>query len=363
MKILHISSLSGNKSAGLTYSVPRQIAAQSKYSKIFWVNLCTPKLNRDDFGHANIYDKFNIKNLKPPFKNPDLVVFQGVYYLKFCKIAYTLRQMNIPYIIIPRGSLTESAQNIKFLKKKLGNIISFNYFIKKAIAIQYLTNEEYRTSGDKWNTNNIIIPNGVELKQSVKKWDDNPSLRGIFIGRKDIYHKGLDILIETCIQLRQDLIKHNCTIYLYGPDRGKSRSFLRHKVQVNQLENIVFLKDGIYDEAKERILLDSDFFILTSRFEGHPTGLLEALSYGLPCLVTTGSNMAEEIKKYDAGWIASNDKQSLGNAFITLLNERIKLKEKGKRALELSKQYSWDVIAKKTCLEYNKLLDKYRINF
>ena len=70
-----------------------------------------------------------------------------------------LNRLNIPYIIIPRGSLTTSAQSIKPIKKKIGNILCFNSFVKKSVAIQYLTLDEYKTSGDIWNKKSLIIPN------------------------------------------------------------------------------------------------------------------------------------------------------------------------------------------------------------
>ena len=47
---------------------------------------------------------------------------------------------------------------------------------------------------------------------------------------------------------------------------------------------VVKLNREIDEEEKRQILLDTDVFIQTSRFEGMPMGILEALSYGLPCL-------------------------------------------------------------------------------
>lgn len=61
------------------------------------------------------------------------------------------------------------------------------------------------------------------------------------------------------------------------------------------MDNLIITHGGVYDSDKETILLNSDFFILTSRFKGHLMGLIEALSYGLFCLVTEGSNMADGI--------------------------------------------------------------------
>ena len=52
-------------------------------------------------------------------------------------------------------------------------------------------------------------------------------------------------------------------------------------------------------------------------------GLIEALSYGLPCLVTSGTNMADEIEKADAGWTADVSVEGIVRALKLLLEEKI----------------------------------------
>lgn len=365
MIILYISALPKSRAAGPRHSVPRQIAAQAKFDDVYWINLNEYGVE-DSEVNCNIVEdsyRFKIDSLVQPFNKPDLVVFEDMYYLEFCRIAYELRNKKIPYIIIPRGSLTKPAQSMKAIKKRIGNIFIFSRFIREASAIQYLTTAEYEASGGKWNKNNIIIPNGIDPKQNTKVWGkDKQSLKGVFIGRMNMYHKGLDFLIEACIQLKQELIEHQCTIELYGPDRNEAKKMLLNKIEKNDLENIVLLDDEIYGIDKERVLLNSDFFILTSRFEGQPMGLVEALSYGLPCLVSKGSNMANEIKKHDAGWIAETDQDNINLALKTLFNEKGKMESKGKNALNLSKQYDWAAIAGRAHKEYEKLLYEEKSN-
>ena len=53
-----------------------------------------------------------------PYNSPDLVVFQGVYFIDYYLISKDLVKRNIPYIIIPRGSLTRGAQKLNLLKRK-----------------------------------------------------------------------------------------------------------------------------------------------------------------------------------------------------------------------------------------------------
>lgn len=365
MNILYISMLPKIKSAGPRQSVPNQIYSQSLIDNIYWVNLNEFGVDREfiESHDFNNFFGFSIKKLKPPFNNPDLVIFQEVYHPIYCKIAYKLKKDKVPYVIIPRSSLTKSAQEKKFLKKFLGNFIMFNRFIKSAASIQYLTEMEYKTSGSRWNTHSYVIPNGIDIKKNKKVWANSNNLKGVFIGRLDIYHKGLDLLIEACIKERNFLLENNTEIMLYGPDWNHSKSLINEKIKNNKLEDIVKLKGEIYDENKIRVLLNSDFFILTSRFEGHPMGLIEALSYGLPCLVTDGTNMANEIKVSNAGWAARNDIDSIRKQLKELVTSKEELREKSRNAIRLSSIYDWKVLAKESHSIFQDILKREGENF
>lgn len=96
---------------------------------------------------------------------------------------------------------------------------------------------------------------------------------------------------------------------------------------------------------------------MPSRFEGLSMGLLEALSYGLPCLVTTGSNMREEIEKYDCGWGADNSVESIKNALLALIRDKDKLRIKSENARKLAEKYNWEKIAMDSHEKYLELLE------
>lgn len=361
MNIVYISWLSGNKSAGLSYSVPVQIESQSKIDKVLWYNLDLNYQQDTDSNikcfNSNDYPNFEMNKLPAPFNNPDIVVFEGFYFTTYCKIAKDLKIKGIPYVIIPRGSLTMDAQSIKKMKKKVANFLFFNKFASNASAIQYLTKQEYKSSGEKWNKNVLIIPNGTAKKSKIKVRDSNNSLKGVFIGRLDIYHKGIDLLIKACATLRSELIENNIKIDIYGSDQNGSKRTIKKLIVENNLEEFIFVKDGIYDIEKENVILNSDFFVLTSRFEGHPMGLIEALSYGIPCLVTTGTNMAEEIELGNAGWRAEISIESVTGALKRLIYEKNDLIEKGQNAIKVSEKYDWDALAHKTHQLYRQLTD------
>ena len=361
MNILYVSKLLNSKATGLYWSVPRQIAAQSKYDTVYWYNInhnLAPGWGKLYPCHTlSEFPKQSLNSLPNPFNDPDLVIFEGFYEYKFNRLVYEIWHRKIPYIIIPRCSLTCEAQKLKHIKKFIGNFLFFSKFAVRALAIQYLTENEYKASTDKWNKRHVIISNGIATPAIVKEEFSKNALKGLFIGRIATYHKGLDLLVSACTKIQNELRAANCSISLYGPDWNNDEGRLKDFIRKNNIQDILLAGNGpVYDGDKEKLLLKYDFFVLTSRLEGHPMGLLEALSYGLPALVTEGSNMGKEIREFNAGWESPTTVDGIIKALRDLIVERSTLPVKSSNAIMLSKQYDWDSLAQKASTIYKKMI-------
>lgn len=313
----------------------------------------------DAFHNLEEFESMDIDCFPAPFNNPNVVVFQGFYHTKDPLIARKLRKKHIPYIIIPRSALTIQAEKggfIKQLKKKIANAIIFKRYTKNALAIQYLTKAESLDSGDSWNKKAFIIPNGFNPPFSIKDNFSSKGLKAVFIGRLDFYQKGLDELIKACSIDRDFLLSQDFSLDIYGPERYDWLK-IREMIAAEDLTSIVRLHNEISGKEKEQILLNSDLFVLPSRFEGHPMGLIEALNYGLPCLVAPGSNMMEDIIESNAGWGCETNAQNIVVSFRRILQEINLLKEKGCNAKMLGAKYDWVQIAKHFHNSINHLLE------
>ncbi len=338
-----------------------QIMNQSKIDDVLWVNLCTSL--REEWKKLPYYlesdrgMRLSFKDIPASFESPDIVVFEGVYEYPFLKIVSELWKRNIPYVIVPRSALTSDAQDKKKIKKMIGNLSFFNRFIKKAVAIHYLTLSE-KTDSQKWKTASFVVPNGI-LPMDIVKSDFSKSGQLIwsYVGRIEKYQKGLDLLIWASAKVSKELREAGVEIHLYGPDREGSFSDLMSEIQKYQLSDIVFLHDGVFGAEKERVLLESDAFIMTSRFEGLPMGMIEALAYGLPALATKGTNLTDEIKQSGAGWVSDNTVDEIAEMIKSAINDRESYSEKSKCSVMLSRQYNWDSIAEKTHDIYLELIN------
>ncbi len=364
MNILYLTHMNGAEYAGPTYSVPKQIEAQAELDNVFWYNAVKMNIKKYReyayYHDLSDYPDNSIYSLPKPFNAPDLVVVEGFYNMSLSKLQFELLKENIPYIIIPRGELTQQAQKRKRIKKLLANILLCNRFARKASSIHYLTQQEYLDATEKWNKNHFILPNGINIPALSNEKVFGDAIRIISIGRLEPYQKGLDILLAACCQIKDQLVAKNTKLDIYGPDVDNKKQLLESQIKEKELSSVVKIHDGVFGDDKKLVLQSADVFVMPSRFEGHPMALIEALSYGLPAIVSRGSNMKAEIEEYAAGWTFESDSKELADRLLYVLDNFSEVKEKSNSALRLAREYSWSKIAVKTHNEYEKIIKGFR---
>ena len=151
--------------------------------------------------------------------------------------------------------------------------------------------------------------------------------------------------------------RNNIKFYIFGPDFNNRYNVIFNIIKDNKLQDCIILNHEIFSDVKVKTLLESDIFIQTSRHEALPLGVFEALSYGLPCLVTVGTSLGEYIEKYNAGWVCETNANSIAECIVRCINEKDLFKTKGQNARKLIEQsFTWDNVAKETIGIYNNLL-------
>ncbi len=344
---------------GVCVVVPRHIAAQSVSETVGLLNLSAFHVPEID-NQFHYRKGLSISDLPAPFDRPDLVVIHETYNIENIILSRQLRKNHIPYILLPHGDQGKKAQQKKWLKKKAANILLFHHFVNRAVAVQCLSQGELDTT--RVRTQKFIGTNGIDLPDQKKDQFSNDGLKILYIGRLDAYHKGLDLMIEGIASVKEFLKEHNVSVQIFGPDYQGRYAHVEDLISQNDVGNIVTLHHEIVGELKKQELLACDIFLQTSRSEGMPMGILEALSYGIPCIVTRGTNVKEIIDEYDAGWTAETTAKSIGEALRTAISERQKLPEKSLHGKKLIQEnFLWDTIARKTIQQYKGWIENKKV--
>ena len=158
------------------------------------------------------------------------------------------------------------------------------------------------------------------------------------------YQKGFDRLLKAFSLLAND--HPNCWLVIAGVDQ--SHPYLRQAFadHVNgQSRRLLISRVGNVGDWYER----ADLFVLSSRFEGCPNVLMEAMASGTACLAIDCPTGPRELIQdgVNGELLPENaDAQKLGNTIATLIENPLKLEGFGREARRIRELYSPSVVRK-----------------
>lgn len=294
-----------------------------------------------------------IKNIRKYAKqyHPDLIITVMHFCSLFAKTG-TLG-MGIPIIQTIHHPLESKAYKLhpiaKFLDKHTSPLYAHTTVLTKA-DIEFLGNYGKRVS---------VMPNPL----SFTPVDHLPIKEKIIFsaGRLDNWHyKGWDILIKTIHEIKEYMFNNNWRLLLAGTGRDESIKFLEDMCKdygVEKLVDFVGFRRDVIDYFRK-----SSIFFLSSRAEGLPMVLIEAMSQGCACVATDFKGRTREILTNDeTGLLAEpEDYKTLAKHLKLVMDDdnlRVRMQQ---NAIERSKYYKldnivdmWESLIKKVVSEYN----------
>lgn len=159
----------------------------------------------------------------------------------------------------------------------------------------------------------------------------------LFLGRLDIYQKGVDLLIEAYAEVK-DSIGYPLVIAGHGSDEEK----LKAMVKKFGLEDRVTFAGSTYGDKKMQLISDALFVAFPSRHDELSLWALEALASGMPIVsfdLPEGRWMTDKVALKAKPFDTDEYAKLLVKASEPVLNNKMR-----NEARAFAKQYSWDKV-------------------
>lgn len=317
---------------------------------------------------ANFKDKIvtiDVSKVQRPFKNLYMSLKMILLIIKFRKQIHILhiqtpkpqsafssiigRLLNIPTVTTLHGVFPKANNTFKGLYYRFFDWITIR-FSNEVIAVSKETQRFYKSSSIK------ILSNGVNIEKYTRSENLREKIRLdlgikdeivlIFVGRIS-FDKGIYELLYA-IKKISETGQNKMKLCLVGSILPDEETKLNAKIsQLEIKDKIIFC--GQQDNVVPYYCA-ADIFVLPSYHEGLPMALLEAMSTGLPVIVSKVGGMAEIVKEVSTGlFVIPKDIDSLEEKINWCLDNPEGLKNIGENARRsVIKDYS-----------LNQMCDKY----
>jgi glycosyltransferase involved in cell wall biosynthesis len=289
----------------------------------------------------------------------DLAHFYGLYDLLGPMTAYFCRRRGVPYVIEPMGMYRPIDRSFRI--KRFWHFTLGRTFWRKArriVATSEMERQELVEDGvpaDKL----VLRYNGIEAHETAAKRgqfrathhlpEREPVL--LFLGRL-IPRKGADILIEAFAEACPQFGR----LVIAGPEGepGYRAQLEKRAAQTGIFPRVVFT-GPLYDGEKEAALADADLFVLPSRYENFANAAAEAISFGVPVIVSENCGIRSLVQGR-AGLVIPPEKDALCGAIHALLSDPARYNAFKQGCADVAAGLSWGRLAEQQQKSYEQIL-------
>ena len=217
-----------------------------------------------------------------------------------------------------------------FIQRELEEYKNSNFILLPSNFVE-------KTFKDKGYKNTKVINFGSWYKQfyPIEKKIKKNSFDIVFVGQISI-RKGLHYLFEAFNHIKSNQIN----LHIIG-SKTLDSNFLKKLINKKKRENVYFYGHKSHNEIN-KIINNSNLFIMPSIEEGMAISIMQAISSGCPVLITENTGAKEFVEKNKCGVVIKyNDLKNIGEYIMDLVENRTQLKLFKENAIQTKSIHTW----------------------
>lgn len=287
----------------------------------------------------------------------DIIHNHGLWLMPNVVSGRIAAKAQIPLIVSPRGMLMPEALEFSSRKKRLFWDLLQKQSLSRAAAWHATSADEadaIRAFGV--SAPIAIIPNGVDIAPLVALHNSAQLNRTVLFLSRIHPKKGLKNLIAAWSRVAEH--RPHWQLVIAGPDENGHRAELEAQISKESVPSVKFL-GAVYGIEKTKLLASADLFVLPTKTENFGIAVAEALSAGVPAIVTKGAPWSG-LETERCGWWIDHGVNTLTDALLnaTSLSPDVR-RDMGARGRDwMVEDFGWNAIGKHMFEVYNWCLGR-----
>ena len=183
---------------------------------------------------------------------------------------------------------------------------------------------------------------GAGVPEELFSLERKPQEFLLYFGRLDIFHKGLDVLLEAIALVARE--KPGIELRIAG--RGKDAEKVAELARSLGISKNVTLVGAVSDAERNELFAGAQLQLMPSRFEGFGLAAAEAMAAGVPLIASDAGSLPEVVDAPRGGrLVPSGNPRALADATLALLDSPQERERLSNSARESARRFRWSVVA------------------
>lgn len=244
----------------------------------------------------------------------DLVTTHGLFGYPVVWVREWIRQRGIPYWVIPHGILDPYVYTYRVFRKRLFLAAYGRRHLRGAAHVIFSTRREMEKASAIYSGSNARVVNwpvdpieisdraGVRARIRAELGIPAEARVLIYLGRVHSMKRP----IETIEAVARAQVP-GMHLVVVGPEEGVTRAECEARAAAMGFAGLHML-GPVFGQRKDELLLASDAFISLSIRENFGHSAAEAISAGLPAILSPGNDLIGELTDVRCGWYLLDDR-------------------------------------------------------